>query len=103
MCDYLYCCVEKVSEAASRLGRKVVPQLTNDVCPECKEEWSDVDESSNSFLDAAQSWRCKRGKRKVRGSIRFTYASIPWFMIQEVLTLLYDDGITKTKNKAVTI
>lgn len=62
-----------------------------------------MDKSSDSFLDAAQSWRCERGKRKVRGSIWITYASIPWFMLQEVLTLLYDDGITKAKNKAVAI
>ena len=38
------------------MDRKEEPQLPNDVCFECKGEGSDMDKSSNSFLDAAESW-----------------------------------------------
>ena len=46
---------DKISKAASRMDRKEEPQLPNDVCFECKGEGSDMDKSSNSFLDAAES------------------------------------------------
>ena len=46
---------DKISKATSRMDRKEEPQLPNDVYFECKEEGSDMDESSNSFLDAAES------------------------------------------------